>query len=68
MQIYTFYVRLLIKELPSFSIGQLNVIIIIVHIHILLFLCHSQWHMFQGIQNIYIFQGTPKVILKPLYP
>ena len=26
MQIYTFYVRLLIKKLLSFSIGQLNII------------------------------------------
>ena len=67
MWIYTFNVGLLIKELPSFSIGQLNVIIIIVHIHILLFLCHSQRHTFQGMPKN-IFQGTPKVILKPPYP
>ena len=55
MLIYIFYVRLLIKKLPSFSIGQLN-IITIVYIHILPFLCHSQGYTFQ--------QGTPKAILK----
>ena len=55
MQIYTFYVRLfLFKELPPFSIGQLNVIVIIVHIHTLLFLYQSQRHMLQE-PKMYIF-------------
>ena len=46
MWMYTFYVKLLIKKLPSLSIGQLNIInIVYIYIHILLFLCLSQRHV-----------------------